>query len=56
MSPTLKDKYFFFFCSSAGSSLLRVGFSLVAVIRGYSLAALRGLLIVVVSLVAEHRL
>ena len=54
--PYIERQILFFFCSSAGSSLLRVGFSLVAVIRGSSLVAVRGLLIVVVSLVAEHRL
>ena len=33
-----------------------VGFSLVAVSRGYSLVGVHGLLIVVASLVVEHRL
>ena len=33
-----------------------MGFSLVAVIRGYSLVAVHGLLIVVASLAVEHKL
>ena len=40
----------------AGSSLLHKGSSLVAESGGYSAAVMRGLLSVVVSLVAEHRL
>ena len=34
--------------------LIRSGFSLVAVGRGYSIIVMRGLLIVMASLVAEH--
>ena len=41
----------FFFCNVSV-----LGFSLVAESRGYSLAAVHGLLIAVASLVAEHRL
>ena len=41
---------------SAGSLLLHSGFSLVVVSGGYSLVAVLGLLIVVVSLVGEHGL
>lgn len=39
-----------------GSSLLCTGFHPVAASRGYSLLAVRGLLIMVASLVSEHRL
>ena len=47
---------YFFNCGSAGSSLLHVGFSLVAVSGGYSLVSVCGLLIAAPSLVAEHGL
>ena len=47
----LLDTLFIFGC--AGSLLLRAGFSLVVVSRGYSVTAVCGLLIVVTSLV-EH--
>ena len=46
--------YFIFGC--AGSLLRCPGFSPVAESRGYSLAAVHGLLIVVASLPAEHGL
>ena len=44
------------FLTVLGSSLLCVGFSLVAMSRGDSLPGVLGLLTVVVSLVVEHRL
>ena len=47
--------YLFYFLGCAGSSLL-LGFSLVGVSKGYSVAAVRGLLSAEVSLVAEHGL
>ena len=40
----------------AGSLLLAHGLSLVAASGGYSLVAIQGLLTVVASLVAEHRI
>ena len=49
-------KICFFSFGCAGSCLLRVGFSLIAASRGYSLVALLGLLIAVASHVAEHGL
>ena len=45
-----------FTCGCAGSSLLHASFSLVERSRGCSLAAVRGLLIVVALLVAKHGL
>ena len=51
----LKKLYLFIF-GCTGSSLAVCGLSLVIVSRGCSLAAVRGLLIAVASLVAEHRL
>ena len=48
----LKFIYFIFGCT--GSLLLPAGFSLIAASGGYSLAEVYGLLITVVSLVAEH--
>ena len=48
--------FFFFFFGSAGYSLLNRIFSPVAVSGAYSLVVAHGLLIVVSSLVAEHRL
>ena len=58
-SPTiffvsLKKKKIIYGC--AGSLLLHMGLSLVAVSKGYSPVAVHGLLIVVVSLAVEHRL
>ena len=47
--------YLFYFLGCAGSSLL-LGFSLVGVSKGYSVAAVRGLLSAEVSLVVEHGL
>ena len=47
-------KLFIFGCT--GSLLPCAGFSLVAASRGYSLVGVRGLLIVVASLVAEQGL
>ena len=47
-------KLFIYGCT--GSSLLLLGFSLVAASGGYSLAAVPGLLIAVASLVSEHSL
>ena len=49
-----KPEEFFFFFSLLGLHLC-LGFSLVLVSRGCSLFAEQGLLIVVASLVAEHR-
>ena len=47
--------YLFYFLSCAESSLL-LGFSLVVVSKGYSVAAMHGLLSAEVSLVVEHGL
>ena len=47
---------FLLFFGCGGSLLLHVGFLLVAASRGCSLVVVHGPLIVVVSLVAEHRL
>ena len=47
---------YFFICGCVGSSLLRVGFSLVAASGGYSLLRCAGLLIAVASLVVEQGL
>ena len=49
MPPPSHPSIFFFFCGCAGSPL-------VALICGYSLVAIRGLLIAVPSLVEEHGL
>ena len=55
-SFSLKKKFLYFFIvGCAGSSLLH-GLSLVAASGRYSLAVVPSLLIVVASLVAEHRL
>ena len=47
---------FIFIFGCAGSSLLHGDFFLVAKSGGYSLVAVRGILIAVAPLVAEHRL
>ena len=52
LKKTIKKIYLF--TGSAGSSLL-CSFSLATVSRGYSLVAVRRLLIAVASLIAEHR-
>ena len=54
MASFLNFCLFIYGCT--GSSLLLLGFSLVAASGGYSLAAVPGLLIAVASLVSEHSL
>ena len=49
-------KFIYFIFGCVGSLLLAHGLSLVAVSRGYSFIAVRGLLTAVASLVAEHGL
>ena len=63
VSPALAGGFFFFFFlinlfsfGCIGSLLLHTGFSLVGVDQGLLFVAVHGLLIVVASLVAEHRL
>ena len=48
--------FFVYFLAARGLCYCAHGLSLVVESGGYSLAAARGLLIVVVSLVTEHRL
>ena len=55
LSMSVPTFYLFYFLGCAGSSLL-LGFSLVGVSKGYSVAAVRGLLSAEVSLVVEHGL